>query len=166
LGETQWIGIWSTVLCYLTGRIVSLLEPVVSTMIFMLRLEVFQQFEKSFLLAPILFLCLASSNISKVQFQKEAYHLLFPFPFATACCKIFYALRRVLHHAKDFVAQRMSSRREFCCVVEFITQWVVAHGMLSRIGCCCAMDFVAQRMLRTMDSVAHRMFPCSGFYHA
>jgi hypothetical protein len=34
LGEDQWIGTWSTVLCYLRGRIASPLEPAVSTMIF------------------------------------------------------------------------------------------------------------------------------------
>jgi hypothetical protein len=120
------------------------------------------------MLAPILFLCLASSNISKGQFQKEGFHLLFPFPFATARCKIFYALRRALHHTKDsvakwilsrsgvaqwiFVAQWISSRSGFRRAVDFVRSgsgfcraWdVVVHRMLSCIGCSFAEDFIAQ----------------------
>jgi hypothetical protein len=38
-GTSQWIGTGSTVLCYLTGRIASPLEPVVSTMIFIARVR-------------------------------------------------------------------------------------------------------------------------------
>jgi hypothetical protein len=37
--KTQWSGTWSVVLCHLTGRITSPLEPVVSTMIFAVRVS-------------------------------------------------------------------------------------------------------------------------------
>jgi hypothetical protein len=106
------------------------------------------------MLAPILFLCLASSNISKGQFQKEGFHLLFPFPFATVHCKF------STHCTERFTAQRMS-RTDFIVhriyrAEDFVTQWdVVVHRMLR------AWDFVAQ-----WDVVAHRMLSRSGFRRA
>jgi hypothetical protein len=129
------------------------------------------------MLAPILFLCLASSNISKGQFQKEGFHLLFPFPFATVRCKICYALRRALYHAKDsqcrhwrisscigcFRAVDLSrigcfravdfSRSGMLSRIGCFTQWILSRsGMLSRIGCFRAVVFIAQ-----WDVVTHRM---------
>jgi hypothetical protein len=98
----------------------------------------------------MLFLCLASSNISKGHFQKEAYHLFIPISICN------YALQNSLrtakftaHRAEDVVVQRMLSRRE-CRHAED----VVAQRMLSRKGCCRAVDFVAQWV------VAHRMLSC------
>jgi hypothetical protein len=37
--KSQWSGTWSVVLCHLTGRITSPLEPVVSTVIFSVRVS-------------------------------------------------------------------------------------------------------------------------------
>jgi hypothetical protein len=124
-----------------------------------------------------LFLCLASSNISKGQFQKEDFHLLFPFPFATARCKIFYALHRALHRAKDL------SRSGFHRAVDFIAQWISSRSGFHRaVGCChrgcSSVDVIAQWMLsrsrmssrsgchRAVDVVAHRMLSRRGCHHA
>jgi hypothetical protein len=49
--------------------------------------------------------------------------------------------------------QRMSSHMGFA--VDFVTQWVVAHGMLSCIGCC--------GFCRAVDFITHGMLSCKGF---
>jgi hypothetical protein len=124
------------------------------------------------MLAPILFLCLESSNISKGQFQKEAYHLLFPFPFATTFCKIYYALRRELHRTKDFVVQWISldsrlSRIGCCRAMDVITQWISSRNGFHRV-----VDVVVHRILsrsgfhRVVDVLVYRMFLYNGFHHA
>jgi hypothetical protein len=120
-----------------------------------------------------LFLCLASSNISKGQFQKEAYHLLFPFPFATALQNLLRA------------AQSTSPRKGFCHAVDFIVQWISSRsgchaqwdGMLSRSGFhravdvvthgfCRAVDFIAQWISSRMGCCRTWMLSRSGFHRA
>jgi hypothetical protein len=107
------------------------------------------------MLAPILFLCLASSNISKGQFQKEAYHLFFHFHLQlctakfTVRCKALCTAQRILVaqrtdricRAVDFVAQRMSVAHKGCCrAVDFVAQWILSCSRIFAQWICRAVD--------------------------
>jgi hypothetical protein len=77
------------VLCYLTGRITSPLEPTVSTMIFIAKVRGLSVVCKVMPVSTnIVFSAWHHPTSPRVGFKRKLYHLLFPFPFATVHCKI------------------------------------------------------------------------------
>jgi hypothetical protein len=167
LGEAQWIGTWSTILFYLTGRITSPLEPVVSTMIFIAKVIGLSTICKVMHVSThIVFMTGHHLTSPRVSFKRKLIIYLFHFHLQLRAAKFSTCCAEHFTIAQGFVTQWISSCKGILSCSGrsgFVAQWICRAVDLSRIGCCRAVD-LSQWICRAVDVVTHRMLSCIGCF--